>query len=380
MTAGVAPGRSLLLVLAVSAARQAAAQTCPPGTEDIMGSGEACVFCTPGKYDSDRDPDTLCDMCSAGTVAAEGWTYCDDCPSGTYAEAGESSGLCIACEPGKYSADVAGECIDCTHGEFDHDSDPSTVCQFCHKGSYTPPVSTRCLDCSPGMYDHDSTPATVCKMCAPGTYTNLTVYAACSQCTAGQYDDDSNASTPCIFCPPGMASVLLDDNGEQILIFQDGQYGSYSYRASNEDNMPPAATLEELLETRLLPPNNFPNTMEAGTPNEGTWNGVGAIQATDCQSCTMGQFADQHPSWDPNRIVLQTIADRALDPTWKTGAANGDVMGAAMFTDCLDCVGGSYGPEDGMFACLICKVRPCRVHSCALRAFRRPFACCCTHA
>eukprot|EP01047_Picozoa_sp_COSAG01_P014418 COSAG01_NODE_701_length_14168_cov_6.656052_4_plen_395_part_00 len=363
-----------------------AAQTCPPGTEDMLGTGEACIFCSPGQYDGDQDPLTLCNMCSAGTVSSEGWTFCTDCVSGKYAPAGEKSGMCIPCMFGKYSNDVAGICDECREGEYDHDFDPSTMCAQCHKGSYSPPVSTVCLDCTPGKYDNDNSPATECAWCAKGTYTNFTVFQDCQQCQPGQFDDDENTSTPCIYCPPGTTSVLMQTTGEglqeisrQVLItahaetldvesdkeidwrwdsprfsadhvqidssferavsiIQPTRSGPFSTTATENvvPRPPPRASLDLMLSQAGLPKNNRPNT-----DAEGLWSGVGAVQATDCQACTAGMFAGQRPEID------RTIEVRLNWPTsWiqehGLGSANGLVLEPALYPDCLDCVAGAH--------------------------------------
>ena len=307
-------------------------QTCPPGTEDLMGTGESCISCAPGRFDDDMNPNTFCNACAGGQVAEGGTTFCTTCPTGTFAMPGtyntqsssstagrlERDTGCFQCPNGKYSRDVQATCDICESGYVDHDEDPSTPCVICHPGSYTPPGSTVCFDCTPGRYDDDRRTSTPCVACDVGTFANFTVFGtrrwnllqadsspwigtlepphcrstdepdcyqasedmnllkltSCEECVPGQFDHDSDPATPCIFCDPGKVSWT----GTPV---DDEEY----YLATDQE----------------------------------VWIGRGSWKAVHCEACTAGMYAKyEQPS-------------------------------------CLDCVGGSYTPDDGMFQCDICE-------------------------
>jgi hypothetical protein len=364
------------------------AQTCPPGTQDMLGTGEACEFCSPGRYDGDSDPATICNMCAGGTVSSEGWTFCTDCASGKHAPPGETSGNCIDCPAGSYSADVAASCSTCLQGQHDNDENPATMCIPCHEGSFSPEGSTECHDCAAGKFDHDSTPDTECTWCPEGTFARVAVVATCQQCEPGQYDDDKNTSTPCLYCPPGKTSVLKrlpklyapDDEPSQVLISATGpeaasvewRWYAPTFREDTATVSPsmrvaipavsgrkyvsstlpsdqlPAENVAALLESAGLPPNNRPNT-----DADGQWSGVGSVQSTECQSCSAGTYAQQFAAIDRSVPARQNWQQQWI---FKGGLGwpNGLVLAHAKYPDCLDCMPGSYTPEPGMAECLLC--------------------------
>ena len=315
-------------------------QTCPPGTEDLMGTGESCISCAPGRYDDDNDPNTFCNACGAGQVAEGGTTFCVTCPTGTYAEPGsyngQSMGLtagtlekgtgCFQCANGKYSADVAGGCDICESGWYDHDSNPSTPCIICHVGSYTVPGVTECEDCVPGRYDNDKQTNTPCVACDIGTYANYTVFGTTRK--------------------------------EQLL------------RQAGEDIAGAAMWLAKLEPPRCGGEASTAECHQAEVENE-------MLMETSCEECEPGQHDhDQDPATPceycgAGKVSWSGVstADEAYNQvpelelwigrgTWKSDhceACTAGMYAKFMQPSCEDCLGGSYTPEDGMDRCDICE-------------------------
>ena len=340
--------------LTTDASHHRGLQTCPPGTEDLMGTGESCISCAPGRFDDDNNPDTFCNACSAGQVAEGGTTFCVTCPKGTYAEPGTYNGQsmaptagflekntgCFQCENGKFSEAVSGDCAICESGWYDDDSDPSTPCIICHIGSYTVPGVTECEDCVPGRYDHDRATNSPCTACDIGTYANFTVFG-------------TRRKTQ-------LERKVESDDDPQSLLYLSNMDPSYCYPDAGTRSMSTAECHQAFVEDELL-------------------------QVTSCEECQPGQYDDdQDPStpciycdagkisWTGHSVdhELYGTLDEEENPTnpelqawigrgsWKADRCESCTMGmfaVYQWPSCKDCVGGSYTPENGMVSCDICE-------------------------
>jgi len=152
----------------------------------------------------------MCQICPAGTYAAQGDQYCQVCTGGTYSsEEGASS--CSTCDVNTYSS---------------NNGNGNTKCTNCAQGTYTSYGGQHeCTNCAAGYYgvesmetyqlpcttDYSPTPPageTMCPEDYPICYTGNPNYCTniCSYCPPGQFSS-SAASLSCTDAPKGSYSA-----------------------------------------------------------------------------------------------------------------------------------------------------------------------------
>lgn len=146
-------------------------KTCIAGRFTTAEHQDMCLECEWGTYNTAAQS-TACTDCAVGKYAeAPGATVCLPCPPGRAGNIVRARGIltCERCQPGRYSSQLDGntECNICSAGSYQNEVG-GTGCYQCAPGMYmSDPGSTECKRCASGNYTEEHG-ALQCRMCPQG--------------------------------------------------------------------------------------------------------------------------------------------------------------------------------------------------------------------
>ena len=175
--------------------------------------------CAVGRY-QDKEAQSSCLPCAAGTYSGEGAARCSACPIGKTVLPGLGYGLsdCFkVCPMGQYGS--FDTCHNCPAGSYNNQTTGTDLCKLCDLGKVQPRTgqsscsscekgkwtntrgTTKCFDCPPGS-SCGEVGMTNPSECAVGRYTDVKLRWNCTACSPGRYQPDTG-SAKCHECEPG---------------------------------------------------------------------------------------------------------------------------------------------------------------------------------
>ena len=333
---------------------------------------EMCIICPPGTFSTANAWE--CTTCPAGSFnTAAGSTACRACPQGQSSPAGST--VCTSCQPGKYNNVVGGVCLDCIAGTY-MSAIGAAACTACSAGSYSTDIgrTSECIPCRPTTYT-PSPGATTCISCPAYTYsatgtpgsTMSPMYGSssinnCKACPAGTggvvyYDTDATTSisTPLFMydaypspssCPSaiwqyaglnqGFPFYRCDSNS---LWYCKVNYAYYwwwnaAYPSGEGLSLPSNQFMVALHQPGFLQPQT--PIMSCMTCPAGTYSNITGASA--CSQCPSGTYSSRYASSCQGCFI----------GTYSSG------VGITSSSTCTACLPGTYGPTNGLEACLKC--------------------------
>ncbi|XP_062603182.1 uncharacterized protein LOC134264959 [Saccostrea cucullata] len=369
---------------------------CQPGYFCPEGSWEM-TKCTPGKYCQTAGLGIPTGDCAAGYYCPEGSTSIQqvDCPVGHYCTMG--SGLPEPCRNGTYGPIIRlqsdAQCTPCDGGMYCNGTGLSAVSGPCDPGFYCPsgqsvpnPYDYRCppghycltntstpIRCASGYfqneYEKDS-----CKICPEGYYCDNSVTAVgdltnytCPEgyycptqterynqypCPPGTYNNRTMRvnETECQWCPPG---YYCQSSG---LPAPEGPCYAGYYCLGNNTEPNPSAYICPI--GNYCPEGSYlPTPCPSGTMAVNTGN----VNVTNCEICSPGRYCTTNSS--KNGVSLPCSAGyiclQGSDISNPADNVKGYICPVGHY--CLEgavketkCDIGTYGPTEGLGACLTC--------------------------
>ena len=351
---------------------------CNPGAA-VSEAGDACVLCTTGMFDADRNSGTKCEACPPGYEVQQNRTACvlrDPCVDASLNDCHPKA----TCTTDYHRGAFACECVEgffgdgswctpwtgCLVGTSYETRRPTSlsdrVCasvSVCTPGeyeTYLPQCVRTLLNVSTGSSgswtDSESGSASwndleepdlltqgppqpacafpsvvvdrQCQSCAPGVYQPYVGQLSCPACAVGRYDDDQDPVTPCLECPKGH----VVKNNRTTCILHD------------PCSSPPDNTCHAQAECRTTSPGEYECECLDGFNGNGEW----CVPWTEC--IESASFETQEPN---------STHDRQCTAVTDCAAGEYEVSAPSYSVDrlCERCEVGSYSAP-GELSCHMC--------------------------